>query len=101
MITCFQDRHDINPIAALNSDLVVTYLDTSMSDTAGKVIKCKAAVCWGAGEPLKVEEVEVAPPRAHEVRIRILWTGTLTLRPGFYSKRRSREVAKDRIGPLF
>ena len=46
-----------------------------MSDTVGKAITCKAAVCWGAGEPLKVEDVEVAPPRAHEVRIRILWTG--------------------------
>jgi len=46
-----------------------------MSDTAGKPIKCKAAVCWGAGEPLKIEEVEVAPPKAHEVRIRILHTG--------------------------
>ncbi|KAJ4492850.1 class III ADH enzyme [Lentinula edodes] len=46
-----------------------------MSDTVGKPIKCKAAICWGAGEPLKVEEVEVAPPQAHEVRIRILYTG--------------------------
>ncbi|KAH9482441.1 formate dehydrogenase (NAD+) [Psilocybe cubensis] len=46
-----------------------------MSDTAGKTIKCKAAVCWGAGEPLKIEEVEVAPPRANEVRIHILYTG--------------------------
>lgn len=46
-----------------------------MSDTAGKPIKCKAAVCWGAGEPLKIEEVEVAPPRANEVRIHILHTG--------------------------
>ena len=46
-----------------------------MSETAGKPITCKAAVCWGAGEPLKIEEVEVAPPRAHEVRIHILWTG--------------------------
>ncbi|KAF9076514.1 chaperonin 10-like protein [Rhodocollybia butyracea] len=43
--------------------------------TVGKSIKCKAAVCWGAGEPLKIEEIEVAPPRAHEVRIRILHTG--------------------------
>ncbi|KZT27000.1 class III ADH enzyme [Neolentinus lepideus HHB14362 ss-1] len=46
-----------------------------MADTTGKVIKCKAAICWGAGEPLKIEEVEVAPPQAHEVRIRILYTG--------------------------
>ena len=50
-----------------------------MSDTAGKTIKCKAAVCWGAGEPLKLEEVDVAPPAAHEVRIRILWTGEYRL----------------------
>ncbi|KAF7353049.1 S-(hydroxymethyl)glutathione dehydrogenase [Mycena venus] len=46
-----------------------------MSDTTGKTITCKAAVCWGAGEPLKIEEVEVAPPQAHEVRIHILHTG--------------------------
>jgi len=43
--------------------------------TAGTTIKCKAAVCWGAGEPLKIEEVEVAPPKANEVRIHILYTG--------------------------
>jgi S-(hydroxymethyl)glutathione dehydrogenase / alcohol dehydrogenase len=49
-----------------------------MSDTAGKVIKCKAAVCWGAGEPLKIEEVEVDPPKAHEVRIKILYTGNIS-----------------------
>ena len=47
-----------------------------MAGTAGQVIQCKAAVCWGAGEPLRIEEVEVAPPKAHEVRIRILHTGT-------------------------
>jgi len=46
-----------------------------MSETAGKVIKCKAAVCWGPREPLKIEQVEVEPPRAHEVRIKILYTG--------------------------
>ncbi|TFK56132.1 class III ADH enzyme [Heliocybe sulcata] len=46
-----------------------------MADTTGKVIKCKAAVCWSAGESLKIEDVEVQPPQAHEVRIRILYTG--------------------------
>ncbi|XP_014469022.1 PREDICTED: alcohol dehydrogenase class-3 [Dinoponera quadriceps] len=42
-----------------------------MSDTVGKVIKCKAAVAWKAKEPLSLEEVEVAPPKAHEVRIKV------------------------------
>ncbi|XP_030951584.1 alcohol dehydrogenase-like [Quercus lobata] len=45
-----------------------------MSSTAGQVIKCKAAVAWEAGKPLVIEEVEVAPPQANEVRMRILFT---------------------------
>ncbi len=43
--------------------------------TVGKTIKCKAAVCWAAGEDLKIEDVDVAPPQANEVRIHILHTG--------------------------
>ncbi|XP_008799038.2 alcohol dehydrogenase 3-like [Phoenix dactylifera] len=45
-----------------------------MSSTAGKVIKCRAAVAWEAGKPLVMEEVEVAPPQAMEVRLKILYT---------------------------
>jgi D-arabinose 1-dehydrogenase-like Zn-dependent alcohol dehydrogenase len=33
-----------------------------------------AAVAWEAGKPLSIEEVEVAPPQAMEVRIKILYT---------------------------
>ncbi|XBI99851.1 hypothetical protein VPH35_019862 [Triticum aestivum] len=43
-------------------------------NTATKPIRCKAAVSKVAGQPLEMEEVEVAPPRAHEVGIRILCT---------------------------
>ncbi|XP_073896303.1 all-trans-retinol dehydrogenase [NAD(+)] ADH4 isoform X4 [Macaca fascicularis] len=42
--------------------------------TKGKVIRCKAAIAWEAGKPLCIEEVEVAPPKAHEVRIQIIAT---------------------------
>ncbi|XP_039110176.1 all-trans-retinol dehydrogenase [NAD(+)] ADH4 [Hyaena hyaena] len=42
--------------------------------TQGKVIKCKAAVAWETGKPLCIEEVEVAPPKAHEVRVQIVAT---------------------------
>ncbi|KAE8646201.1 hypothetical protein Csa_016806 [Cucumis sativus] len=45
-----------------------------MSSTKGQVIKCKAAVAWEAGKPLVIEEVEVAPPQANEVRVKILFT---------------------------
>ncbi|USV57736.1 S-(hydroxymethyl)glutathione dehydrogenase/class III alcohol dehydrogenase [Aeromonas encheleia] len=38
-------------------------------------IKCKAAIAWGPGQPLSIEEVEVMPPQAGEVRVRIKATG--------------------------
>ncbi|OCT99947.1 alcohol dehydrogenase 1-like [Xenopus laevis] len=44
-------------------------------DTAGKVIKCKAAVIWEKSAPFSIEEIEVATPKAHEVRIKIIATG--------------------------
>ncbi|XP_071778857.2 alcohol dehydrogenase class-3-like [Centroberyx gerrardi] len=43
--------------------------------TECQVIKCKAAVAWEPGKPLSIEDVEVAPPKAHEVRIKIVATG--------------------------
>lgn len=46
-----------------------------MSSTAGKVIKCRAAVAWAPKTPLVIEEVEVAPPKANEVRIKMVATG--------------------------
>jgi len=45
-----------------------------MAETAGKTITCKAAVAWGPNEELKIEEIEVAPPKVHEVRIKIEFT---------------------------
>lgn len=37
-----------------------------------KPIVCKAAVAWAPNEPLKVEMVTVAPPKAGEVRLKII-----------------------------
>lgn len=34
----------------------------------------KAAVAWGAGEPLVIEEVEVSPPQPLEIRLRVVCT---------------------------
>ncbi|RAL41055.1 unnamed protein product [Cuscuta campestris] len=42
--------------------------------TAGKVIKCKAALAWGHNRPLQIQEVEVAPPEENEVRIKVMFT---------------------------
>ena len=39
------------------------------------VIRCLAAISWGPGQDLTVEEIEVAPPRTGEVRVKILYTG--------------------------
>ncbi|WP_133408486.1 S-(hydroxymethyl)glutathione dehydrogenase/class III alcohol dehydrogenase [Parashewanella tropica] len=38
-------------------------------------IKSKAAVAWAAGEPLKMEEIDVELPKAGEVLVRIVATG--------------------------
>uniref|UniRef100_A0A0E0EEH9 Alcohol dehydrogenase-like 7 n=1 Tax=Oryza meridionalis TaxID=40149 RepID=A0A0E0EEH9_9ORYZ len=47
---------------------------TNAAAASAKPIRCRAAVSRVAGQPLEMEEVEVAPPRAHEVRIKILCT---------------------------
>ena len=39
------------------------------------VIKSRAAVAWKAGEPLSIETIDVMPPQAGEVRIKILFSG--------------------------
>ncbi|KAL8162368.1 hypothetical protein V2J09_013857 [Rumex salicifolius] len=50
------------------------HTNSSSSSHIGKPIICKAAVCRKAGEPLVIEEIEVAPPQAWEVRIKIICT---------------------------
>ncbi|XP_069599724.1 alcohol dehydrogenase 1-like [Ranitomeya imitator] len=43
--------------------------------TAGKVIKCRAAVAYEFKKPLVVQEIEVAPPKAHEIRVKVCASG--------------------------
>jgi len=38
-------------------------------------MKIKAAVAWGPGQPLKVEEIDLAPPKAGEVLVKMVATG--------------------------
>ncbi len=35
----------------------------------------RAAVCTGLHEPWKTEEVEIGPPQAREVRVKLMWSG--------------------------
>ncbi|WOL07391.1 S-nitrosoglutathione reductase [Canna indica] len=48
-------------------------MSSSSSKSAG-VITCRAAVAWGPGQPLLLEEVEVDPPSAMEIRIKVVCT---------------------------
>ncbi|KAL3645503.1 hypothetical protein CASFOL_010683 [Castilleja foliolosa] len=50
------------------------YEGSISNDTIGKVITCKAAVAYGPGQPLVVEDIRVDPPQKMEVRIRVLFT---------------------------
>ncbi|MBQ0832420.1 MAG: S-(hydroxymethyl)glutathione dehydrogenase/class III alcohol dehydrogenase [Marinobacter sp.] len=38
-------------------------------------MKSKAAIAWGPNQPLSIEEVDVMPPQAGEVRIRVVASG--------------------------
>ncbi|MDA9185158.1 S-(hydroxymethyl)glutathione dehydrogenase/class III alcohol dehydrogenase [Gammaproteobacteria bacterium] len=38
-------------------------------------MSCRGAIAWAAGEPLKIEKIEVAPPKAGEVRIKVVASG--------------------------
>lgn len=65
--------------------------------TEGKVIKCRAAVSWAANEPLSIEEVEVAPPKAGEVRVKIVATGIVSrCKLIFFLVRKSFEIRSRR-----
>ena len=44
----------------------------TVADMAGKPIKCKAMVAFAPKEPLRLEEIWVAPPKAGEVRCRVV-----------------------------
>ena len=44
-------------------------------ETEGKVIKCKAAIAWKEKSKLEICDIEVAVPKADEVRIKLLCTG--------------------------
>ncbi|WP_446680420.1 S-(hydroxymethyl)glutathione dehydrogenase/class III alcohol dehydrogenase [Aliamphritea ceti] len=43
-----------------------------MSDT---MIKSKAAVAWGPNQPLSIEEIDVMPPQAGEVLVKVIASG--------------------------
>ncbi|XP_039065565.1 8-hydroxygeraniol oxidoreductase-like isoform X2 [Hibiscus syriacus] len=43
-----------------------------MTDGSSQVITCKAIVCWAEGETLKVEDIQVEPPKSYEVRVKML-----------------------------
>uniref|UniRef100_A0A183EBA6 ADH_N domain-containing protein n=1 Tax=Gongylonema pulchrum TaxID=637853 RepID=A0A183EBA6_9BILA len=43
-------------------------------------IKCRAAIAWEPQKPLKIEEIEVAPPKEGEVRIKVILKSILVSR---------------------
>ena len=49
--------------------------ETPMTLSSNPTLTCHAAIAWAAGEPLKIEKIEVAPPKAGEVRIKVVASG--------------------------
>ncbi|KAM6148113.1 alcohol dehydrogenase 1-like [Erethizon dorsatum] len=44
-------------------------------DTSGKIITCRAAIAWAKNSLPSIEEVQVEPPKAGEVRIKMISSG--------------------------
>lgn len=65
VITC-KGNHIPPSIAASFLQIVFFFLYT--------LFYCEAAVAWGPGEALIMEEVEVDPPRPNEIRIKVICT---------------------------
>ena len=57
-------------LAEENDD--IAGVDPSFAETAGKPITCKAAVAWAPNKPLSNEDVVVAPPKAGEIRVKVM-----------------------------
>ncbi|CAN4100577.1 unnamed protein product [Withania somnifera] len=49
-------------------------LTDSVQNKQPSVITCKAAVAWGPGEPMVIEEVELSPPQPMEIRVKVVCT---------------------------
>lgn len=56
--------------SSISPSVGATYDITAV--TPGEPVKCKAAVAWGPKQPVKIEEVIVDPPKAGEVRVRVV-----------------------------
>lgn len=49
-------------------------LTDSVQNKEPGVITCKAAVAWGPGEAMVIEEVELSPPQPMEIRVKVVST---------------------------
>ncbi|KAG9454498.1 hypothetical protein H6P81_007402 [Aristolochia fimbriata] len=47
-------------------------MDSLKREEVAQAKRCRAAVCWGVGEPVVIEEIEVEPPKRSEVRLKML-----------------------------
>ena len=65
-----RDEYGLNPYF-YGAKAIVTLRCLVFCEFHFQTITCKAAVAWEAKKPLVIETVEVAPPKAGEVRIKV------------------------------
>lgn len=51
-----------------------------MTHFEGKTLTCRAAVCWAVNEELKIEEIEVEPPKENEIRAKVVASGVVSIK---------------------
>ncbi|XP_061352821.1 8-hydroxygeraniol oxidoreductase-like [Gastrolobium bilobum] len=64
-------NRDSSSLCRAKSDLFALIRNCIISTMPG-IITCKAAICLGVGKPVTVEEIQVDPPKATEVRVKML-----------------------------
>merc|ERR1712156_1211839 len=57
----------VRPMASISEAML-----DQLKSTNGQVITCKAAVAWEAKKPLDITDVQIAPPKVGEVRVKII-----------------------------
>jgi hypothetical protein len=66
---------------------------SKLSDILFFCIFVVVVVAWGAGKSLKIEEVEVSPPQAMEVRIKVHYTALYATQRFFFSGKQRQEIS--------
>ena len=98
-------RQHLSHILSFNRRMCL-YKNLTLTDSVWKHVQCLAAVAWEAKKPLTIETIDVMPPRAEEVGIKVLYAGVCHTLDGHDQKGKfpcvlGHEGGGDHVIPLY